>query len=116
MYGSFLREIRVSRGLSQTELASLVGMEQPNLSAYEQGRRVPTIQTVHRIATACGFRLVAEAGDRRVPLPVASDDDGRLDDDPPDEPPVVPRDADAETRGRALEQALRLAEATRGHR
>jgi transcriptional regulator with XRE-family HTH domain len=113
MFGAFLLDLRRSRGLTQAELAAVVGIDQPNLSAYEHDRRTPSAETLHRIVTACGYRLVAEAGERRIAL--APPPTPRVASDPHDEPPVV-GSADPRVRGEALEQLLRLAEATRGRR
>ena len=118
MYGAFLREVRVSRGLSQSQLASVAGIDQPNLSAYEQDRRLPSLATVNRILVACGYQLQAAAGRARIRCPLPDEDSWRsgspLAGDPIDQPPSVPTDAAPGRRGEALEQLLRLAEATRG--
>jgi transcriptional regulator with XRE-family HTH domain len=118
MYGAFLREVRVSRGLSQSQLAAVAGIEQPNLSAYEQDRRLPSLATVSRILTACGYHLQAAAGAARIRCPLPGEDSWRselpLAGDPVDQPPVMAADAKPGRRGEALEQLLRLAEATRG--
>lgn len=97
MYGAFLREVRTSRNLTQAQLAAVVGISQPNLSAYENDRRSPTLDVLNRIVVACGYQLLADGGSRqvRVPLPKAGwfpleDLPPRLPDDPPDEPSTVP--------------------------
>jgi transcriptional regulator with XRE-family HTH domain len=71
MYGAFIKQARVSRGLTQVELARLVGIEQPNLSAYENDRQMPSADILNRILAGCGYLLEATAGDRRLicPLP-----------------------------------------------
>ena len=40
-FGQFIAENRRTRGLTQRELAALVGMSPSALGMYEQGRRVP---------------------------------------------------------------------------
>lgn len=117
MYGSFLRRVRTSRQLSQSALAEIVGISQPNLSAYENDRRSPTVDVLNRLVVACGYQLVADGGSRevRVPLPQAGwfpDDDlpPRLADDPPDEPPSVPWGTPPEERSRAIHMALAIAD------
>lgn len=48
-----IREARSRSGLSQSRLAQLAGVPQPNISAYESGARVPrpeTLQTILRAA------------------------------------------------------------------
>lgn len=46
-------------GLSQHELARRAGTSRPTLSAYEHGRRSPTLQTASRVLAAAGFELTA---------------------------------------------------------
>lgn len=48
---------RVAAGLSQDELASRAGTSRPTLSAYEHGRKSPTLATTARILAAAGFDL-----------------------------------------------------------
>jgi transcriptional regulator with XRE-family HTH domain len=71
VYGAFIRQARVSRNLTQAELARIVGIEQPNLSAYENDRQMPSADTLNRILVGCGYLLEATAGKRRLicPLP-----------------------------------------------
>ena len=49
--------IRRRAGLTQAELASRSGLARPALSAYENGRRQPSVATLARIAGACGARV-----------------------------------------------------------
>lgn len=52
-------DIRVERqaaGLSQSQLARAAGVPQPNLSAYENGRRVPSPEVRDRIKRALAVR------------------------------------------------------------
>lgn len=119
MYGAFLRELRESRSLSQSELAEVVGISQPNLSAYERDRRVPTADTLNRLVVACGYQLVARAGARSVacPLPRAGwfpdeDDPPRLPDDRADEAPTVDVDTPVHERAAVVTAVLELAPAT----
>lgn len=41
-------------GLSQAELARRAGTSQATISAYERGRKVPSIATLSRVLAACG--------------------------------------------------------------
>ncbi|WP_211881057.1 helix-turn-helix domain-containing protein [Pseudarthrobacter albicanus] len=43
---------RVQSGLSQKRLAELAHVSQPNLSAYESGKRIPRPETLERIMAA----------------------------------------------------------------
>ena len=120
MYGAFIRALRTSRSMTQESLAEVVGISQPNLSAYEQDRRSPTLDTLNRIVVACGFELAATDGRQAIycPLPVAGWFPDELDPprgpgDPPDQAPTVTADAPMAQRLQALMAALELAEATR---
>lgn len=57
--GAVIREAREVAGLSQRELALKAGTSQPTISAYEQGRKVPTAETFIRLVEATGHELVA---------------------------------------------------------
>lgn len=51
-YGSELRARRIAAQLTQRELAERAGVPQPNVSAYEVGRRVPNRDTMERLDRA----------------------------------------------------------------
>jgi uncharacterized protein len=57
--GALLREARTSAGLSQVELARRAGVTQSVISAYESGRRQPSLPTLTRLveATGCGLEI-----------------------------------------------------------
>jgi transcriptional regulator with XRE-family HTH domain len=55
--GILLVSARARLGLSQTAFASLVGVAQSTLSAYESGRRQPTLPTLLRLLRQAGFAL-----------------------------------------------------------
>jgi transcriptional regulator with XRE-family HTH domain len=48
---------RQATGLSQASLAKLAGTSRPTLSAYEHGRKSPTLETAARIIGVAGFEL-----------------------------------------------------------
>ncbi len=52
-----LRQARLSVGSSQAVVAVRAGTSRPTLSAYEQGRKAPTADTLERILAASGHRL-----------------------------------------------------------
>jgi transcriptional regulator with XRE-family HTH domain len=52
-----LRLARDKAGLTQRELASLAGVSQQAISAYETGRKEPTFATVERLLAAAGFEM-----------------------------------------------------------
>ncbi len=55
-----LERIRVSSGLTQEELARRAGTSRPTLSAYEHGRKSPTVATFARILSQAGWDLAAQ--------------------------------------------------------
>lgn len=57
--GELLTSARESSGFSQAELAARAGTSRPTLSAYEHGRKSPTMDTASRILSAAGFELAA---------------------------------------------------------
>ena len=68
---ALLISVRRRNGLTQAELAMRAGTSQPVVSAYEHGRRDPSISTLRRMVAACGERLQidATAGDSGLGLP-----------------------------------------------
>lgn len=58
--GALLRSARTQLGLSQTAFAELLGIAQPTLSAYESGRRQPTLPTLVRLLGHAGLDLRME--------------------------------------------------------
>lgn len=66
-----VREARERRGLKQDDLAKMTGIARPNIARIEQGRHIPSLMTLKRIADALLTDLnsltalpVAAAGDR----------------------------------------------------
>jgi len=55
-----LERVRVSSGLTQEELARRAGTSRPTLSAYEHGRKSPTVATFARLLSGAGWELAAE--------------------------------------------------------
>ena len=67
-----LREARQRSHLSQTEVARRAGVAQSVISAYESGRREPSVPTLARLIEATGHELVLDvvpAADRTLGLP-----------------------------------------------
>jgi transcriptional regulator with XRE-family HTH domain len=58
--GELLERVRVSSGLTQEELARRAGTSRPTLSAYEHGRKSPTVATFARLLSGAGWELAAE--------------------------------------------------------
>jgi transcriptional regulator with XRE-family HTH domain len=54
---TLIRQARREAGVSQAELGRLTGIHSSVLSAYEHGRRQPSVAALARIASACGQEL-----------------------------------------------------------
>lgn len=48
----FIKEIRKKKGITQIELAEIIGIDQSTLSRYENGKRKVDIKTAQKIAIA----------------------------------------------------------------
>ncbi|MEV0386321.1 helix-turn-helix transcriptional regulator [Nonomuraea sp. NPDC050643] len=59
--GLLFRQARQAASLNQKALAGVSGTSRTTLSAYEHGRKSPTLETAGRILDAAGFRLALEA-------------------------------------------------------
>ncbi len=57
---ALVREARRRAGLTQAELADRAGTSQPAIARYERATALPDLDTLHRIAEACGFELRLE--------------------------------------------------------
>lgn len=55
IYGERIKQARELNGLTQTELASLVGCKQPAIAHFETNRFMPSIDTLKAIGKATGF-------------------------------------------------------------
>ncbi|HVA42482.1 MAG TPA: helix-turn-helix transcriptional regulator [Acidimicrobiales bacterium] len=68
--GELLRSARRRAGLTQSELATRTGIAQSVISAYESGRREPSVAALRRLATALGTRVeLVPIGAPTVPDP-----------------------------------------------
>jgi transcriptional regulator with XRE-family HTH domain len=70
MSAEHLERVRHEVGLSREEFAARAGTSRTRLSAYERGRKSPTLATVERLLDGAGFELTAEPHFtfREVPL------------------------------------------------
>ncbi len=57
-----LRQARLRARLSQAELARRTGTSQATISAYERGRKQPSVETLDRLLAAAGARLTVVPG------------------------------------------------------
>jgi transcriptional regulator with XRE-family HTH domain len=55
--GELLYSARKRAGLSQSQLAARSGIAQSVISAYESGRREPSVAALRRLGTAIGSRV-----------------------------------------------------------
>lgn len=63
-----IRAAREAAGLSQSELARRARVPQPNLSAYENGRRAPSPDVLARIGNALRVRPSARVHEHRTTI------------------------------------------------
>src|SRR5256885_17248530 len=70
---ALLQLARLKAGLTQRELADRAGVPTTMISAYERGKRQPTLETLLRLLRAAGFDL-------RMQLAPHEDHDEALDD------------------------------------
>jgi transcriptional regulator with XRE-family HTH domain len=89
--GDLIALARRRAGLTQAALAERAGTSQPVISAYEHGRRDPSLHTLQRLIEAAGERLHVSA----IPAPTSD---------------IVPP-ADLEAHGRRLLDVLSIADA-----
>lgn len=52
-----IKTLRQQRGLTQQQLADLLGLDQARISAYEVGRKTPPTQRLPLIARALGVEV-----------------------------------------------------------
>jgi transcriptional regulator with XRE-family HTH domain len=62
-----LRAAREKARLSQAALAERTGTSQATISAYESGRKQPSVDTLSRLLAATGHRISVEPGHRFEP-------------------------------------------------
>jgi predicted nucleotidyltransferase/DNA-binding XRE family transcriptional regulator len=60
--GQLLRRSRRRAGLNQVEVAARAGLPQTTISAYESGRRQPTIPMLSKLLEATGAELIMTTG------------------------------------------------------
>jgi len=64
-----IRDARRRAGLTQVELASRAGTSQATISAYEHGRKEPSVETLSRLLAATGTRLTTAPASTTVVRP-----------------------------------------------
>ena len=68
-----LRTARHVAGVTQAELASRAGTSQATLSAYESGRKTPSLATLSRLLSVVDARLTVEPAPRVVRTPTTTE-------------------------------------------
>lgn len=69
---STLRGARTRAGLTQAALAARAGTSQATVSAYESGRKEPSVATLGRLLAAAGSRLTVGPAANPVLRPTAA--------------------------------------------
>lgn len=54
---AMLREIRIVQGLSQLDIATKINCSKQAISQYETGRRIPSLETMQKLADALDVDL-----------------------------------------------------------
>lgn len=67
-----IRDARRRAGISQVELARRAGTSQATISAYERGRKEPSVETLGRLLAASGARLTVAPAATPVVRPSAA--------------------------------------------
>lgn len=70
--GEVLRRRRNEAGLSQRELAARSGVPQPNIAAYERGRRAPAAETAERLDAVLRVPTLERLRQVRTPILAAA--------------------------------------------
>ncbi len=55
--GNKIKKARIQKNISQVQLAELIGTSQAMITAYENGKRTPKIETLERIAAALDINV-----------------------------------------------------------
>lgn len=95
-----LRTARDKAGLTQQQLAELAGVSQQAISAYETGRKEPTLPTLIRLLAAAGFEM-------RIQLEPIDDHDESVEQFLASLPPGQRAELEAARQERAAEARLR---------
>ena len=53
-FGKRLKEVRMSKGLSQEKLASLAALDRTYVSSCERGRRNVSLENIYKLSAALG--------------------------------------------------------------
>jgi transcriptional regulator with XRE-family HTH domain len=70
--GYLVLTLRELSGLSRSRLAARSRTSQPAIARLESGRHVPSVNTLLKIASACGMHLVVGLADRSEMWPTSA--------------------------------------------
>lgn len=68
MFAESLRQLRKSRKLNQATLAEALGMSQATITSWENGKRIPDIEMLVKLADY--FNVTTDSLLGRVPMPI----------------------------------------------
>lgn len=78
LIGKNIKEVRQSRGLSQEVLSDMCGFSNTTLSAYENGRKIPSLTTIAKIAKELNVSIERlYYGDENNAFIIAAPDEGK---------------------------------------
>jgi transcriptional regulator with XRE-family HTH domain len=55
--GYQIARLRIMRGLTQTQLAEMVGTRQPSIARLENGSSIPSLSFLNKVATALNAKI-----------------------------------------------------------
>lgn len=68
MLGKALKKMRKKKGLSQEEIAKILGIARTTVAGYEQEYREPTFDLIEEIAKICDFKIIFKSKDEEFQL------------------------------------------------
>lgn len=77
-FGDRLREIRKTRGLTQEQLAQMIGVAKSTLTGYERDNREPNVLTITKLAQVLGVTGDDLLGTENVKSPLMFTDKEKL--------------------------------------
>lgn len=70
-FGTILKKARLNKGLTQDELAQLIGVAKSTVSGYEKGTREPDVPKIKMLLSVLDMKpeeLFGEHGKRSIPV------------------------------------------------
>lgn len=67
VFGELVRDLRLSKSISQEKLSEISGLDRTYISLIERGERTPTLTTINKISKALGLKssqLLSQFEDR----------------------------------------------------